>query len=130
MSEQKKELWRELCAQAAVEQDPQKLHELVREIIRLLEPKEQRSQQPSSSTDSKTQPAGQFESTMTETEESCPYCVVDGKFRPMTVRSNGSICENCGHTVFPNDPVFTCPCPGCLKLSSWDHPRVRRQPQR
>jgi hypothetical protein len=23
----------------------------------------------------------------------------------MTVRSNGSICENCGHTIFPNDPV-------------------------
>ena len=58
---------------------------------------------------------------MTETEESCPYCVVDGEFRPMTVRSNGSICENCGHTVFPNDPVFNCPCPECLKLSSWDY---------
>jgi hypothetical protein len=63
MSEQKKELWRELCEQAAVEQDPQRLHELVREIIRLLEAKEQRSQQPSSSTDSTTQTAGQFEST-------------------------------------------------------------------
>ena len=63
MSEQKKELWRELREQAAVQQDPQKLHELVREIIRILEAKEQRSQQPSSNTDSKTQPAGQFEST-------------------------------------------------------------------
>jgi len=63
MSEQKKELWRELCEEAAFEQDPQKLHELVREIIRLLEAKEQRSQKPSSSTDSTTQTAGQFEST-------------------------------------------------------------------
>ena len=63
MSEQKMELWRELCEQAAAEQDPQKLHELVREIIRVLEAKEQRSRQPSSSTDSKTQPAGQFEPT-------------------------------------------------------------------
>jgi hypothetical protein len=43
MSEQKKELWRELCEQAAVERDPQKLHELVREIIHILEVKEQRS---------------------------------------------------------------------------------------
>jgi hypothetical protein len=63
MSEQKKERWRELCELAAVEQDPQKLHELVREIICVLEAKEQRSQQPSSSTDSTTQTAGQFEST-------------------------------------------------------------------
>ncbi len=63
MSEQKKELWRELCQQAAVEQDPQKLHELVWEIIRLPEAKEQRSQRPSSNTDSTTQTAGQFEST-------------------------------------------------------------------
>jgi hypothetical protein len=30
------ERWRELCAQAAVEQDPQKLMKLVREISRLL----------------------------------------------------------------------------------------------
>ena len=30
------ERWRELCAQAAVEQDPQKLVKLVREISRLL----------------------------------------------------------------------------------------------
>jgi hypothetical protein len=66
---------------------------------------------------------------MTETEESCPYCVVDGKFRPLTVRSNGSMCESCGHTVFPDDPVFKCLCPGCLKLSSWDYPRARRLPQ-
>jgi hypothetical protein len=63
MSEQKKERWRELCELAAVEQDPQRLHELVREIIRILEAKEQRSQQPRSSTDSMTQTAGQLEST-------------------------------------------------------------------
>jgi len=30
------ERWRELCAQAALEQDPQKLMKLVREISRLL----------------------------------------------------------------------------------------------
>jgi hypothetical protein len=62
MSEQKKQRWRELCELAAVEPDPQKLYELVREIIRILEAKEP-SQQPSSSTDSMTQTAGQFEST-------------------------------------------------------------------
>ena len=63
MSDQKKELWRELCEEAAVEQDPQKLHELVREIIRVLEAKEQHSRQPSSGTDSTTQTAGRLEST-------------------------------------------------------------------
>ena len=61
MSEQKKELWRELCEQAAVEQDPQKLHELAREILRVLEATGQRFQQPSSSTDSTTQTAGQLD---------------------------------------------------------------------
>jgi hypothetical protein len=31
----KKEVWMELCAQAALEQDPEKLHALVEEIDRL-----------------------------------------------------------------------------------------------
>jgi len=42
MQGEKKERWLELCAQAAVEQDPQKLMELVREINTLLEEKERR----------------------------------------------------------------------------------------
>jgi hypothetical protein len=37
-----KERWQELCAQAAVEQDPMKLLELAREINDLLEEKERR----------------------------------------------------------------------------------------
>ena len=36
------ELWKALCAQAAEEQDPDKLLQLVREINRLLEEKEAR----------------------------------------------------------------------------------------
>jgi len=36
------ELWRKLCEQAAVEQDPDKLLELTREINRLLYEKEAR----------------------------------------------------------------------------------------
>jgi hypothetical protein len=63
MNEQKREHWRELCEQAAVEQDPQKLHELVREIVRVLEAKEQRSPQPRSSTDSTAPTGGQLEPT-------------------------------------------------------------------
>ena len=42
MEGEKKERWMELCAQAAVEQDPAKLMELVREINSLLEEKERR----------------------------------------------------------------------------------------
>jgi hypothetical protein len=63
MNEQKKERWRELCEQAAIEQDPEKLHELVKEIVRVLEAKEQGFQQRRSSSDSTTQTAGQLEST-------------------------------------------------------------------
>ena len=37
-----KERWRELCEQAALEQDPRKLSELVAEIDRLLEEKQNR----------------------------------------------------------------------------------------
>ena len=36
------ERWMELCAKAAVEQDPEKLMELVSEILTLLEEKERR----------------------------------------------------------------------------------------
>jgi hypothetical protein len=42
MQGEKKERWMELCAQAAVEQDPQKLMKLVEEINDLLEEKERR----------------------------------------------------------------------------------------
>lgn len=39
---ERKEYWMHLCEQAANEQDPEKLMELVKEINRLLEEKEQR----------------------------------------------------------------------------------------
>ena len=42
MQGEKKERWMELCAQAAIEQDPVKLMELLGEINRLLEEKERR----------------------------------------------------------------------------------------
>lgn len=42
MQGEKKERWMELCAQAAVEQDPEKLMALVNEINKLLKEKEQR----------------------------------------------------------------------------------------
>jgi hypothetical protein len=42
MQGDKKERWMELCAQAAVERDPEKLHALVEEIDRLLQEKENR----------------------------------------------------------------------------------------
>ena len=42
MKGERKEYWMHLCEQAANEQDPDKLMELVEEINRLLEEKEQR----------------------------------------------------------------------------------------
>ena len=44
MQGQKAECWRELCAQAAVEQDPIKLIQLINEINRMLLEKEERLQ--------------------------------------------------------------------------------------
>jgi hypothetical protein len=40
--QEKTERWKQLCAQAAVEQDPKRLSELVREINDLLEAKQKR----------------------------------------------------------------------------------------
>jgi len=45
MQDEKKEHWMELCAQAAVEQDPEKLHALVEEIDHQLQEKEDRLKQ-------------------------------------------------------------------------------------
>jgi hypothetical protein len=42
MKGERGERWRDLCSQAAEEQDPDRLMELVREINQLLEEKEQR----------------------------------------------------------------------------------------
>jgi hypothetical protein len=66
MSEQKKELWRELCEQAVAEQDPQKLHKLVKEVIRVLDARDQQAQQPASTTPSATSTAGQVQSTRSQ----------------------------------------------------------------
>jgi hypothetical protein len=41
-----KERWRELCEQAAVEQNPKRLMVLVAEITRLLQEKEERLKRP------------------------------------------------------------------------------------
>ena len=40
-----RERWMHLCEQAAIEQDPQKLMELINEINRILEEKERRLKQ-------------------------------------------------------------------------------------
>jgi hypothetical protein len=42
MQGQTKERWRELCKEAAIEQDPEKLRILVKEIIQLLDEKTER----------------------------------------------------------------------------------------
>ena len=44
------EKWKELCAKAAVEKDPQRLLELVREINRILEEIENKGKRPGHST--------------------------------------------------------------------------------
>src|ERR1039458_6323365 len=61
---------------------------------------------------------------MTQKEARCPYCVVAEEFHPMTVLSNRRlICEKCGHSVFPNDAAFRCPCPKCLEITAVQGPR-------
>ena len=54
MKGEKLEQWRQLCELAAIEQDPQRLLALVKEINRLLEEKEQRLKQVQQSAGSNT----------------------------------------------------------------------------
>ena len=53
---------------------------------------------------------------MTEKIVRCPYCVLDDQSKPMSERPAWFICEQCGHTVIPEDPDFKCSCRECLKL--------------
>jgi len=47
----------------------------------------------------------------------CPYCVSEGRFRPMRVLESGrQTCEKCGHIVFSEDKDFWCPCQKCLEV--------------
>src|SRR5258708_909987 len=78
--------------------------------------------------DSKVNPrVTQVSASECRRKESLSLCVVDDEFRPMTVLTNGRlVCENCGHTSFPEDEAFKCPCSKCLKLSVWYNPTIRR----
>jgi DNA-directed RNA polymerase subunit RPC12/RpoP len=46
----------------------------------------------------------------------CPYCVLDNELRPMLQRPDWYVCEQCGHTVIPDDPEFKCSCEHCTQL--------------
>src|SRR4030081_2743118 len=60
-------------------------------------------------------------SELPEKKDRYPYCVVHDKVRPLMVLPNGrSVCEHCGHTSFPNDEAFLCPCSRCLQSRGWD----------
>ena len=52
MKGEKREIWMHLCEQAAVEQDPDKLMDLIKQINQLLEEKERRLKGESSFSDS------------------------------------------------------------------------------
>jgi hypothetical protein len=47
----------------------------------------------------------------------CPYCIVDAKFLPMRMVSEGRmICGHCGHIVLRGDWKFRCPCTKCVEI--------------
>jgi hypothetical protein len=54
MNDKTKERWLQLCEQAAVEQNPERLLKLVNEIVRMLDEKNERIQQASSPDISRT----------------------------------------------------------------------------
>ena len=39
-----------------------------------------------------------------------PYCALDNGPRPILQRPEWYVCEQCGHTVIPDDPEFKCSC--------------------
>ena len=47
----------------------------------------------------------------------CPYCVLGLDFRPMTAHKDGRfVCEQCGHTVRPEETAYLCSCCRCRRL--------------
>jgi hypothetical protein len=46
----------------------------------------------------------------------CPYCMLGDQSKPMLQRPDWYVCEQCGHTVIPEDPDFKCSCRDCLKM--------------
>jgi hypothetical protein len=67
---------------------------------------------------------------MTEAEESCPYCVVDGEFRPMTVSLKRIDLRELRPHRFPQPPGLQLSLPRMFEVKRWDHPRIRRPAQR
>lgn len=59
MKGEKREIWMHLCEQAAVEQDPDKLMDLIKEINQLLEEKERRLKGESSFSENRHKAADQ-----------------------------------------------------------------------
>jgi hypothetical protein len=43
----------------------------------------------------------------------CPYCMLSDQRKPMLQRPEWCVCEQCGHTVIPEDPDFKCSCRNC-----------------
>ncbi len=44
---------------------------------------------------------------------SCPYCTLGNEHKPMLQRPGWYVCEQCGHTVIPEDEDFKCSCRNC-----------------
>jgi hypothetical protein len=54
--------------------------------------------------------------TAQNTSPQCPYCVLGGRHRPMTLQDIASkeyVCGRCGHTENEGDPTFQCSCSSC-----------------
>ena len=48
----------------------------------------------------------------------CPDCTLGLDFRPMTAHKDGRfVCEQCGHSVRPEETVSLCSCYQCLRLN-------------
>jgi hypothetical protein len=47
----------------------------------------------------------------------CPYCVLGDHFRPLLLRPEWFVCEQCSHVVLPEDPDFRCSYRKCLELN-------------
>jgi hypothetical protein len=54
---------------------------------------------------------------MAEQKVRCPYCILGDQLRPMLQRPAWFVCEQCGHTVIPEDSDFKCSCRKCLELN-------------
>jgi len=122
--------WQAIAALVAVEQSPERILTLSKELIRALDEEDGKRRLMSVTPESKksemlrpqemgriTERSDNTGATRATARIRCPYCVENGKFREMVGKADGRmVCNACSHVACPSDPDYRCNCSHCTQL--------------